>query len=193
MSPATTELPARERLLRSASELFYAEGVHSVGIDRVIEHAGVAKATLYYAYGSKDGLVRAYLEDRQERRRVRIERHTAACATPRDRVLAVFDALNELIDAPDYRGCPFVNANAELRPDSAAVTVTASARAWLRDYFRTHAAAAGVADPNALADQLGILHDGATVTAQLDHDRRAGAAARVAAAVLLDSAIACSA
>ena len=63
-SPQERSAAARARLLAAADELFYAEGVQSVGIDRVIEHAGVAKATLYSAFGSKDGLVRAYLQAR---------------------------------------------------------------------------------------------------------------------------------
>ena len=69
---------ARERLLAAADELFYADGVHSVGIDRVIERAGVAKATLYSAFGSKDELIRCYLTARQAARREAVERHSWA-------------------------------------------------------------------------------------------------------------------
>src|SRR5215813_69981 len=96
---------ARERLLAAASELFYEEGVHTVGIDRIIEHAGVAKASLYSTFGSKDELVRAYLESRAERRKQRISERVAAHERPRDRVLAIFDYLIDAVAAPTFRGC----------------------------------------------------------------------------------------
>jgi AcrR family transcriptional regulator len=83
---------ARERLLAAASELFYDEGVHTVGVDRITERAGVAKATLYTLFGSKDGLVRAYLQDRHDRTRDRMTRELAArFGTPRERLLGVFE------------------------------------------------------------------------------------------------------
>ena len=69
----TDNRPARERLLAAADELFYEQGIHTVGIDRIIERAGVAKASLYSTFGSKDELVRAYLESRDESRRVRVQ------------------------------------------------------------------------------------------------------------------------
>ena len=82
-----TGLSARERLLDAANELFYAEGVHTVGIDRVIERAGVAKASLYNTFGSKDELVRAYLEGRHARMAGRITAYLERYADPRDKLL----------------------------------------------------------------------------------------------------------
>src|SRR4051794_1799282 len=87
---------ARERLLAAASELFYEEGVNTVGIDRVIERAGVAKASLYSAFGSKDELIRAYLESRNEARQRRINAKIAQYGTPRDKLLGLFDYLEEV-------------------------------------------------------------------------------------------------
>src|SRR5256885_705956 len=85
----TTRQSARERLLAAASELFYEEGVHTVGIDRVIERAGVAKATLYSAFGSKEKLVRAYLQARHAATRERMARELAARhQPPRERCAA---------------------------------------------------------------------------------------------------------
>src|SRR6195256_3255583 len=86
----TQHFSPRDRLLAAADELFYAEGVHVVGIDRIVEHAGVAKASLYSTFGSKDELVRAYLEQHFRRRRARIARILAAYHTPRERLLGVF-------------------------------------------------------------------------------------------------------
>ena len=99
---------ARDRLLEAANELFYDEGVHTVGIDRVIERAGVAKASLYNTFGSKDELVRAYLEGRHARITARITRYLERYSDPRDRLLGVFEAQGELFAEPGYRGCAFV-------------------------------------------------------------------------------------
>ena len=108
--------PARERLLAAANELFYNEGVHTVGIDRVIEQAGVAKASLYNTFGSKDELVRAYLETRHASVTQRIMAAVHRYGTPRERLLAVFEGQAELFAQPDYRGCAFARASAESRP-----------------------------------------------------------------------------
>src|SRR5262245_25685813 len=113
MSTAKLEGSARDRLLAAATELFYEEGVHTVGIDRVIERAGVAKASLYSTFGSKEELVRAYLAARAEARQRRILDRTARHDDPRARILGIFDLLGEQVAAPTYRGCAFVNASAE--------------------------------------------------------------------------------
>src|SRR5262245_3583156 len=106
---------ARERLLAAADELCYAEAVHTVGLDRVLERAGVAKASLYNTFGSKDELVRAYLQERHLVRRARIEARLAECATPREKILAIYDVLGEIFtEAAPYRGCAFLNASAEV-------------------------------------------------------------------------------
>src|SRR5689334_24384056 len=86
---------ARERLLAAANELFYAHGVHTVGIDRIIEHAGVAKASLYSTFGSKEELVRAYLDARGLRRRDRILERIGRQGDPRRKILSVFELLGE--------------------------------------------------------------------------------------------------
>src|SRR6478736_7878156 len=90
--PSPTRASARDRLLAAANELFYAEGINNVGIDRVIEHAGVAKASLYAHFRSKDELVRAYLEARHEVRKGRVLERIGRHRSPRERLLAVFDA-----------------------------------------------------------------------------------------------------
>ncbi|HZC91043.1 MAG TPA: TetR/AcrR family transcriptional regulator [Mycobacterium sp.] len=182
-------MTARERLLAAADELFYAEGVQTVGIDRVIEHAGVAKATLYNTFGSKEKLVRAYLDGRHAATlgsiRTAIECHT----DPRARLLAVFDAQAELFARPDFRGCAFVTAAAEA-PDGGLIdSAVGDYRAEIRDLFSELARHAGVADPTPLARQLQLLYDGAGLSAQMDGDRQAAAIAKAAAEVLLDAAL----
>src|SRR2546425_9346731 len=86
---ASNRLSAKDRLLAAADELFYAEGVHVVGVDRIVERAGVTKASLYNAFGSKDELVRAYLENHFRRRQARISQILGAHTSPRQRLLAV--------------------------------------------------------------------------------------------------------
>ncbi|MBA2961648.1 MULTISPECIES: TetR/AcrR family transcriptional regulator [Ramlibacter] len=189
-APAPARLSVRERLLASADELFYREGINNVGIDRVLEHAGVAKASLYSTFGSKDELVRAYLEGRQQSRRVRIEERIARHKTPRDQLLAIFDAMAETLARPGFRGCAFVMASAELPGGRGAQEVVAAYRAWVRELLLRLCKEAGARQPRLLAQQLGLLYDGSLVAGQLDGDPAVVATARQTAALLLDAAVA---
>lgn len=190
MSAASLQRPsARERLLAAADELFYAEGVHSVGIDRIIDRAGVAKASLYSTFGSKDGLVRAYLEGRHQARRKRLLAGLDRFGNPRDRLLGVFDVLADLASATAFRGCAFYNASAEARPGGAVEQVSDASRAWTRGLFAELARDAGAADPEGLAAQLMLLYDGTAAGARMDRSPSAAATARAIAATLLDQAI----
>lgn len=191
-TPDTSSAPARssarERLLAAARELFYKEGINNVGIDRVIEHAGVAKASLYSNFGSKDELVRAYLEQRQDTRRARIERHLAGKRSPRERLLAVFDAQAEALGDPGFRGCAFLMASSEQPGESRGKPVCDDYRAWIRALFVQLVKDLGVRKPEALARQLLLVYDGASVAAQMDgHGAEAAAAARATAAALVDA------
>jgi AcrR family transcriptional regulator len=181
-------LSARDRLLAAANELFYSEGVHTVGIDRVIEQAGVAKASLYNTFGSKDELVAAYLRGRH----ARVTRHIMSAldhfTTPRDRLLGVFEAQGELFAEPGFRGCAFASASAE-SPSPAVEEATAGYRRWVGDLLAGLARENRVPDPDQLGRQLHLLYDGASSSARLDHDPAVAAAARAAAAVLLDAAL----
>src|SRR5215475_13454506 len=102
---------ARERLLAAANELFYKEGIHTVGIDRVIEKAGVAKASLYSTFGSKDELIRAYLEMRHEARVKRVAAVFDKYSDPRERIDGIFESMGETMAQSGFRGCAFVNAS----------------------------------------------------------------------------------
>jgi AcrR family transcriptional regulator len=179
--------PARERLLAAADELFYREGVQTVGIDRIISHAGVAKASLYSNFGSKEELVRAYLECRHAGTTERISRALTRFRTPRERLLGVFDAQGEQFTDPAFNGCAFVMASAEAPPGGAVERAAEAYRDWVRTLFTTLAREAGVADPDALARQLHLLYDGAGLSARMDHDPSAATTARAAAAVLFDA------
>jgi AcrR family transcriptional regulator len=175
--------------LDAADELFYEEGIHIVGIDRVIEKAGVAKASLYSTFGSKDELVRAYLNRRYEQRRARITEWLTRYDTPRDKLLGVFDALGDSIAQPSYHGCAFANATAESSRGSVAEQVTQTYRGWTRALFTDLAREAGAADPATLGAQLHLLYDGVNWAARIDRDLEAAGRAKAAAAILLDAAI----
>jgi AcrR family transcriptional regulator len=181
---------ARERLLAAANELFYNEGVHTVGIDRVIEQAGVAKASLYNTFGSKDELIRAYLETR----RGNVARHLTQAVerydTPRERLLAVFEGQGELFAGADYRGCAFARASAESHPGDMVERAAEDYRRWVRSLLTELAAQAGATEPEVLARQLHLLYDGSGQSARMDHDPAVAAVARAAAAVLLDTTLA---
>jgi AcrR family transcriptional regulator len=179
---------ARDRLLTAANELFYREGVHTVGIDRVIERAGVAKASLYNTFGSKDELVGAYLKGRHASTAARITRYLERFETPREKLLGVFEAQGELFAEPDFRGCAFVSASSE-SPSGVVEQAADAYRGWVRDLLTGLARDAGVPDPETLGRQLHLIYDGASLSARMDHDPAAAVASRAAAEVLLDAAL----
>jgi AcrR family transcriptional regulator len=186
-TPTARRTSARERLLAAADELFYENGINLVGIDRVIEHAGVAKASLYDCFGSKEELIRAYLKGRADKRQARISERIASLGTPQEKILGVFDLLGEIVTRTDYRGCAFQRASAEAGASSVIKGTCDEPRAWLRSQFTELARQAKAADPELLGRQLLFLYDGAAFAASVDGDRNAPQAAKVLAAQMLPS------
>jgi len=187
---ALPRLSARDRLLAAADKLFYAEGVHVVGVDRIVEQAGVTKASLYNTFGSKEALVRAYLAQHFRRRQERIARVLAAHDTPRERILGVFAEVEDMLAGSQFRGCRFISAAAESRPGEASELVAGEYRAWLWSLFTELAEAAGATDARQLGRRLLLVYDGAAVAARMDPDRDAASKATSSAVVaLLDAAI----
>jgi AcrR family transcriptional regulator len=180
----------RARLLQAASELFYAEGVQSVGIDRVIERAGVAKASLYSTFGSKEGLVCAYLNARHEETLARLRSAVAATEDPIERLLAVFDAQARLFHTPDFHGCAFTAAATEAPSGGRIDAAAQSYRHDIHVLFNELAVAAGVPDPELLASQLQLVYDGGGLAANLDKNPEIATAARAAASALIATALA---
>jgi AcrR family transcriptional regulator len=179
----------RERLLAAADRLFYEEGVCTVGIDRILEEADVARASLYSTYGSKDELIRAYLQKRSEDWRALVaEALPTRWDNPRDRMLGIFELMAEWFNTPDYRGCPFINASAEAAVTDVVSEVCDFHREWLRDLFSRLGKEVGLEDPEGLSAQLVLLCDGAMVGAQLDKSIPPGQAALSAAGALIDAA-----
>jgi len=180
---------ARERLLAAADELFYENGINTVGIDRVIERAGVAKASLYDCFGSKDELVRSYLLGRSEARRTRINERLSQYDTPEEKILSIFDLLGELTVQPGFRGCAFVRAGADASSSDNVKTVCEESRAFILGKFTDLAREAGAREPELLGKQLVLLYDGASIAAHLDHNRNAVSTARTLAAQMLSGGV----
>jgi AcrR family transcriptional regulator len=180
---------ANQRLLAAAERLYYPRGIHAVGMDEVRAAAGVSLKRLYQLYPSKEHLVAAYLDDRDERWRARLRTHVERHAVdPQERLLAVFDWLGLWFAEPGFRGCAFVNAFGEI--GGGAPLVLAAVRrhkVLFREYLLDLARAYPTPDPEALADELLLLAEGAMSAAAVLPKPRPDVAARGrrAAAVLL--------
>lgn len=175
---------AREQALDAAEMLFYGRGVQSVGMDEVRAASGVSLKRLYQLFPAKEVLVEAYLERRDLRWRGRLAEFVARREEPRERILAVFDWLEEWFAEPDFRGCAWINAYGELGATSERVAdrVRAHKRAF-REYLGALVAEAGL--PGALAGPLFLLAEGAMVTAGIEGATAPAAQAREAARLLL--------
>jgi len=180
-TPDGASIP-RERLLRTASELFYREGIHAVGVDRIVDAAGVTRATFYRHFPGKEDLVEAYLGVEDANIRAALAAGEAGAADPRRVVELVIEGLAEDVGRHHTRGCPFINAAAEYPdPDSRVRRAVQSHREWFRAELERILRAAGAADPSAAAAELVLLRDAAMVGGYLDGWER-GRPAFVAAA-----------
>ena len=177
----------REQVVTEALKLFYRDGFNATGVDRISAEAGVSKKTLYNHFKSKDELVLATLRKRDGLFRNRIMRETERLAsTPRERLLAIFDAHDTWFKEKDFSGCMFINAAAEFSPhDDANHIVSAEHKRLVRDYIRELAEQAGAGDPQALAAQLHLLLEGAIVEAHVSGNKDAASLAKAMAAVIV--------
>lgn len=193
MAAATPDLhgpdvprPARRRILDAAFRLFYAHGVRGVGVDTVIAESGVAKATLYKHFPSKDDLVLAYLDRVDELWRGQLEAAADAAGTdPRARLVGMFDALVTACRTDGYHGCAFINTAAESVAGTAVHERTVEHKRAVRAWVRELAVAAGATDPDGLARSITLLLDGGLAAGVLDGDPDASATARDAARTLV--------
>jgi AcrR family transcriptional regulator len=165
-APAKGELSARERILATASELFYREGIRAVGVDTVVERSGVSKTSLYRLFESKDALITAFAAE-QDRlfwaRWDRIEEQHAD--DPRALLEALLSGIAERIGRPAYRGCPFFNLATEFPDKNHPGRVVARGnKEELRARLATIVAKLGAADPNRVASQLALMINGAYAT-----------------------------
>lgn len=177
--------PARQRLLQAATDLFYNEGIHSVGVDRIIEAAGVTRATMYKQFDGKEGLVLAYLHGEDQGLRALFAHAGAASDDPAVLLDLVVAGVADDIRERHTRGCPFINAAAEYPSEGPVRDLIAEHREWFRSILEQLAAGAGLREPAELAASLVLLRDAALVGGYLDgQDRVAPAFARTARDVI---------
>ena len=179
--------PGAERLLAAASELFYRDGIHAVGVDTIAAAAGVTKKTLYDQFGSKESLAVAYLRGRDARWRDFLERGLGPVPLGSvERILAVFDVSARWALENSAKGCSAINARAEVGDPAHPVAAEATRqKKWMRDVFEQHCRDATLADPERLATTLMLLYEGALVTTGMGTFADPFTAGRDAAAVLL--------
>jgi len=172
---------ARQRLLDAATSLFYGEGIHSVGVDRIIEEAGVTRATMYKQFEGKEGLVLEYLRSEDAQLRTLFAQAAEASDDPDVLLELVIEGIAGDIRDRHTRGCPFINAAAEYPDQGPVRDLIADHREWFRATLRQLAEAAGLTEPDQAAASLVLLRDAALVGGYLDgQDRVAPAFARTA-------------
>lgn len=169
----------QERILATCDRLFNGEGIRAVGVDKIAAAIGISKRTLYNYYPSKDELVFAYL----------LRRHVPVRTSdlpPAEQILDMFDSLERWFGSADFRGCPFVNAVAELGDSAARIAVEfkEQRRVWLRGLLQQM----NLPEADALATQLAIVMEGAIASALVQGDPKVARSAQDAARVLLTAA-----
>jgi AcrR family transcriptional regulator len=190
-APETTDgetANARERILDAAYELFSKRGIRAVGTEEVLAKAGVAKSTLYRHFSSKDELVLAFLQRREQRwtREFVLAEARRRGSTPRDRLLAIFDVFDDWFHRDDFEGCSFINVLLEMGDrDSPLGQASAAHLEYIRSAVRTLAEEAGVQDSETFAHSWHILMKGSIVAAG-EGDELAGKRARAMGEDLLD-------
>lgn len=183
-------LTKRDQLVETAWQLFYQEGYHATGIDRILAKAGVAKMTLYKHFRSKEELILAVLERRSAQFQESFSRFLQAKKrTPERELLAVFDWLIAWVERKDFRGCLFQKALAEYQevPDPIHQAAVAHKAAFHRE-IRRLVTETGLAKPRGLADQLAVLAEGAIVNSHATGSSMPAVHAREAAQALIKGA-----
>lgn len=160
--PPRPPAPSKIKILKVADELFYAEGIHTVGVDRIIAMAHVTKATFYKHYRSKDLLIVAYVTGRDERARAFVAEQRAEAGDPKAVLRRLVDEIGREAQRPGFHGCPYINASAQFSdPGHPVRKAVAAHRAWYRDTLVELFEEAGHPAPSDAADDLLLARDGA--------------------------------
>jgi AcrR family transcriptional regulator len=162
------EVAPKDKVFQTAAQLFYQYGYRAIGVDTLAAESGIGKMTLYRHYPSKDDLIVAYLKDSNDLFWNNFEEITKDAVTPRDKLLAFFEALQEYVNTPACYGCPFLNVATEYpETDYPGHQMALEHKQSVRAKFRELAKEAGALDPGVLSDQLFLLMDGAYMAARM--------------------------
>jgi AcrR family transcriptional regulator len=179
--------PISDHILSAAGALFYSDGIRAIGIDRIIEEAKVAKATLYRHFPSKDHLVAAYLQERHDRVIRSLHEALKTESAPRQQIKLIFERLYEKADSPEFRGCAFALAVAEHGDSERVVTVARTHKKMVGDIFRDIMSNIDVR-PDQAAAHLSLLYEGALATVAVGRDPKTVLVARDCALSVFDAA-----
>jgi len=187
-----TDIPTRERIVTAASKLFYSAGIRAVSVDAVAEKAGLTKRTLYYHFASKDELIAAYLDGRDQPNLTLFQRWFAeAEGGPAEKVGTIFANLARAARQPKWKGCGFLRTAAELAdmPGHPAIKTGIAHKKRVEGWLRDVLAEAGAASPEVLARQIVLLLDGAFAVVLLNRDASYMETAGEAASTLVKAAL----
>lgn len=180
--------PLKQRVLETADSLFYEEGIRAIGIDRIISESGIAKASFYRFFASKDVLITEWIRMRDANWRAWLAESVDMLApAPADKPLAVFDALYSRFRNPAFRGCAFLNTIVELaRTEHPAAQAARAHKRAVRDLIQGYLVGAGYDDADELAIEIMQLIDGALMTAVREGKPDSALRAKRLAGMLLD-------
>ncbi|WP_417465518.1 TetR/AcrR family transcriptional regulator [Kordiimonas sp.] len=182
----------RDELVAKAQDIFYREGFHATGMDRLVAETGISKTSMYNHFRTKEDLILATLQHRHNELHAQLMARTEELAkTPKERILASFDSLKEWIESGEFRSCMFIKASSEYQDPTHPIHIAAAEhkRSGLR-YLAALAEAAGAKEPEVLATQLMLLKEGAIVSAHLEGHAGMIEAAKAAAHTLVETAVA---
>ena len=183
-----TQIAPKDKVFQTAARLFYQNGYRATGVDTIAAESGIGKMTLYRHYPSKDDLIVAYLKDSDELFWEGFEQITKDAATPREKLLAFFESLQEYVETPACYGCPFLNVATEYPEiDYPGHQVALEHKQRVRAKFRQLAGQAGAREPEVLADQLFLLMDGAYMASRMFGTENPASHLASAAKTLIDS------
>ena len=185
-----TEIAPKDKVFQTAARLFYQHGYRAIGVDTIAAESGIGKMTLYRHYPSEDDLIVAYLKDSNDVFWNNFEQITKDAPSPREKLLAFFQGLQDYVKTPVCYGCPFLNVATEYpETDYPGHQVALEHKQSVRVRFRQLAKEAGATKPEELSDQLFLLMDGAYMASRMFGAKNPAAQVAKAARILIDSAL----
>jgi len=192
MKTTLSKLSKRDQLIQAALKLFAKNGIHATGVDAIVEQSGVTKKTLYAHFRTKEELVLAVLRHYDGLARNEFMRKVKSGGkTPKARLLAIFDFAERWFQQSNFYGCLFINTIGEYSDNDTAIRqICQDYKKLVKAYILSLCEQVGTSDPQELAEELALLLEGATVTAQVSQNPQTAKIAKRAAKVLIDKAIA---